>query len=240
MTTARQIIKTAYRRLGVIATNEEPNAAEAQDALDTLNDMLDTWSLENLLVLGETITTQVLTPLKQSYTIGTGGDIAITWPTQIDQAQLRVTSVTPNLDLPLRILNDQEYAQIRLKTQQSTYVQAIYFNATYPLGTMFVWPVPTQAETLVLWTKDVVASFATLDTNVTLGRGYPRALRYNLALELAAEHGRLIPPEVERLARDSRAVLKRSNTTPELAMLDLPAGQRSDYGAYNWRDDRGV
>lgn len=240
MPTARTLISASLRQLGVVATGEVPTAAEADDALDLLNEMLEAWSLESYAVIAETLTTHTLTALQASYTVGSGGNIAIDWPLQIDQAQLRVTSVVPNLDLPIRVLNEQEYALIRLKTQQSTYVQAVWLHTTFPLATLFVWPIPTDANDLILWTKGVVASFATLDTSVTLGRGYARAIRCNLLLELAPEHGRIVTPNMLDLARESLATVKRGNTKPRLAFIDVPAGQGRDYGSYNWRDDRGA
>lgn len=238
MPTARTLITSALQRLGAIATGEVPSADEAQDGLTALNDLLETWSLENLLVLSDTITTHVLTASTQSYTIGSGGDIAITWPVQVEQAQLRVTSSTPNLDLPLRVLNPEEYGGIRLKTEESTYPQAVYLHTTYPLATLYLWPVPTEANTLMLWTKGLVGTFATLDTNVTLARGYARALRYNLAVELASEHGRSITSELAALALSSKGILKRSNTKPVYATIDIPGGR--SVGAYNWLSDEGA
>lgn len=46
--TALEIIKKSLRELGILQTQEEPSAAEAQDALDTLNGMLQTWELEGI------------------------------------------------------------------------------------------------------------------------------------------------------------------------------------------------
>ena len=239
MPSARNIITRALRQLGVIATGEVPSADEAQDGLDHLNDLLDSWSLESTLVYGETITVKTLTALKKTYTVGSGGEINITWPLQIDQAQLRVTSSSQNLDLPLRVLTAQEYGLIRLKDEQSTYPQAVWLQTSQPLGTLYLWPVPTEANDLVLWTKGVIASFTDLDTNVNLARGYARALRYNLAVELAPEHGRSITPELAVLAIDSKATIKRSNTKPSLLSIDVPAGQQG-FGAYNWLTDEGA
>jgi hypothetical protein len=50
-----------------------------------------------------------------------------------------------------------------------------------------------------------------LVTPVDLLPGYARALRTNLALELAPEWGRVVDPTVERQARESLADVKRAN-----------------------------
>ena len=64
MTTAAQIINTSLHRLGVLAEGEAPTGQQADDALDTLNDMIESWSLEGLMLLARTITTFQLTPTK--------------------------------------------------------------------------------------------------------------------------------------------------------------------------------
>ncbi|MGI9297837.1 MAG: hypothetical protein ACR2QC_08055 [Gammaproteobacteria bacterium] len=242
MTTAREIITASLRHLGVVAQGEVPTNGEAQDGLRLLNEMLDLWSLENMLIVADTITTFTITSGKKSYTVGPSQDVNITWPVQIEQAQLRVDNFSPNLDLPMRVLNEQEYGLVRLKDQQSTYPQAIFLHTTFPTGTLFLWPVPSQQNEMVIWHKETVASFATLDTNVTLPRGYALALRYNLATFLASDYGIDILPNsnVDRQARETRAVIKRSNTKKTLGYVDVPAGQRRDYGSYNWQQDSGA
>lgn len=46
--TALDVIKKSLRELGILQTQEEPSAAEAQDALDTLNGMLTAWELDGI------------------------------------------------------------------------------------------------------------------------------------------------------------------------------------------------
>lgn len=242
MTTARTIVTDSLRHLGVIAQGEVPTAEEASEGLSLLNDMLDSWSLESMLIIADTITTFTLTALKKTYTVGPSQDIDITWPIQIEQAQLRVDDFTPNLDLNLRILNEVEYGLIRLKDQESTYPQAIFLHTTFPTGTLFVWPVPTAQQQMVIWHKGIVASFATLDTDVSLPRGYPLGLTWNLAEYLAPSYGIEVPfgSTIEMRARETKAVIKRSNSKPSLSFMDVPAGQRRDYGSYNWLSDYGA
>lgn len=46
--TVNDLIRRAMRSLGVLHTGENPSAAEAADALDTLNDLLNAWRNEGL------------------------------------------------------------------------------------------------------------------------------------------------------------------------------------------------
>lgn len=46
--TALQVIKAAMLELGILQTQEEPSADEAQDGLDVLNGMLHAWELDGI------------------------------------------------------------------------------------------------------------------------------------------------------------------------------------------------
>jgi hypothetical protein len=46
--TVLNLIKRAMRTLGILQTQEEPDAAEAQDVLSILNSMLKAWELEGI------------------------------------------------------------------------------------------------------------------------------------------------------------------------------------------------
>lgn len=235
MTTARSLITSALRRMGAIGDNEAPTATEANQGLESLNEMLDTWSTENLTIVANTETVFRLATLQGSYTIGTGGDIDVVWPFELEHAQLRVLTTNPPLDLPLRLLSQQEWVQIRLKGTESTYPQHLWLHTTFPLGTLHLWPVPTESNDLILWHNTILGAFATLDTDVQFARGYARALRYNLTEELAPEYGRETSAMMQRQAETAKALLKRANIKKRLAAVDVPVSY--DYGTYNWRTD---
>ena len=48
MTTALRLIKDAMLELGILQTQEEPDAAEAQDALRLLNQLLKYWQIKGI------------------------------------------------------------------------------------------------------------------------------------------------------------------------------------------------
>ena len=90
-------------------------------------------------------------------------------------------------------------------------------------GELTVWPVPNETQTLVLYYAEPVAQFPDLGTAVALAPGYARALRTNLALELAPEFGRVVDPVMLAQARESLADVKRQNwTQPELTLSGVP------------------
>lgn len=70
MAQAIDIITRAMKDIGAIAAGEKPTPDEAQDAFDMLNDMIDQWSNENMMVYN---ITEIIFPLiagQTQYTIG--------------------------------------------------------------------------------------------------------------------------------------------------------------------------
>jgi hypothetical protein len=70
MTTPLDIISRALKDIGALEAGEAPSADAAQDALDMLNDMLDQWSNENMIVFNFT---EIIYPViagQTQYTIG--------------------------------------------------------------------------------------------------------------------------------------------------------------------------
>jgi len=206
--TARRLIERSLRDLGVLAVGETPTGPEAVDALEKLNELLEAWSLERLMVYAIAEVTHTLTGGTASYTIGAGGAINTGRPLRIENAILRDAN---NLDIPIRVLTRDEYAGIYLKSTQSTYSRWLYYDNAWSagLGTITLWPVPsTSDKTLHLWLWQPLMAIATLDTSITLPPGYTRALRSNLALEMAAEYGRPIDPGLLGVALDSKEGIK--------------------------------
>jgi len=87
------IISRAMKDIGALASGETPTPEEAQDALDMMNDMLDQWSNEDMMVYN---TTEIIFPVVQGqtqYTIGPSGDIGSNFTGSISGDILTITAV---------------------------------------------------------------------------------------------------------------------------------------------------
>ncbi|MDE2098338.1 MAG: hypothetical protein KGL39_13880 [Patescibacteria group bacterium] len=69
-TSALDLITGALRNINVLESAEVPDASDANDALQVLNDMLESWTIEKLLVFSSTENRFVFYPGKYQYTIG--------------------------------------------------------------------------------------------------------------------------------------------------------------------------
>lgn len=240
--TAQDLITAAYQILGVYSPVQTPSDADAQLGLDSLNDLLDEWSL------GAAFTPFISRERfdlvadqggpDAPYTIGAGGDFDTQRPPNqnaIVGANLILTSTDPEVRIPLAIYSDQAYDQNAIPDQTSTQPTGIYYNPTYAddLGSLFLWPVVNTADNdLELFLQKWIAQFADLDTEYDLPTGLPRALKYNLAVVLSPQF-RPIDPVAERIAVSSLGRFKRSNLSRmrDLA-TDAPLGSGGG-GLYN-------
>lgn len=193
--------------------------------------MLDSWSTENLIVYGTTKESPIaLTPGTATVTLGVGGNIT-TRPMSINAALIK--DANSGAEYPVRLVSLAEYASNPVKTVQSNYPQDLYDDGGYPQRTLTLYPIPSAANYLVLYTDRPLTNIATLDTAISLPPGYERALVYNGAIEIAAEYGREPSQAVVKVAMESKDSIKRANYKPEyLTINDIPAQQKSRFNIF--------
>jgi hypothetical protein len=232
--TVRDLIAGAFRLLGVLAAGENPQADETQDALASLNDMIEAWKLERLMVFAILPQRFNLVPGKKSYTLGPGGDFSAERPVRIDQVSLIYTLDSPfPLSLPIEIINLDQYQALVVPDVQSTIPQQVYPNDDYPLRTLSFYPVPTLNLAIDIFTWKLIDAFADVNQTISLPPGYARALRFNLALELADEYGKQVPVATAAIARDAKAAIKSANSPVLLMRCD--DALTATGGTFDWR-----
>ncbi len=220
MATGRELIKSTLRLIGAIASGETPTSAEATDALTTLNQMLDSWSLENLMLHARAHEEFALTAGQQSRTMGPSGNFNTTRPISIEQANIRTTD-SDAIDYPLKIVTIEEWSRIASKESQSSVPTHLLVENTVTTTTLYFYPVPSTTYLAALYSWKALTQIATLDTSITLPPGYERALRYNLAIELAAEYGKTLTPEIVTIALEAKANIKRANLKLQIMTCDI-------------------
>ena len=88
------IISGALKDIGALAAGEVPTADATQDAFYMLNDMVDQWSNESMMVSYKTEIIFPITPGQIQYTIGPGGTIGANFTGSITGNVLTVTGIT--------------------------------------------------------------------------------------------------------------------------------------------------
>lgn len=217
-TTAGDQINGALRLIGQLAEGETPSAATSQDALTAMNQMIDSWSIERLAVFSTQDQVFMWPPGAISRTLGPTGDFVGNRPVLLDDSTY-FRDPANNISFGIKILNQQQYNGIAVKTVTSTYPQVIWINMTYPDIEMYIYPVPTKVLEWHFVSVSELTQPATLATVLSFPPGYLRAFRYCLACEIAAEFGVEPSPQVSRIAMTSKRNLKRINNPDDIMSL---------------------
>ena len=98
MTQPIEIISRALKDIGALASGETPSPDEAQDAFDMLNDLIDQWSNEDMMVFNVTEIIFPIIPGQIQYTIGpnpsTANFVGASFTGSISGNILTVTGIT--------------------------------------------------------------------------------------------------------------------------------------------------
>jgi hypothetical protein len=232
MTTAGEQINGALRLLGVLAEGETPSAETSQDALSAMNQMIDSWNTERLSVYATQ--DQVLTwPTNQRVrTLGPTGDLVGNRPVMVDDSTFFRDPLT-NVSYGIKLINQQQYNGIAVKTVTSTYPQVMFVNMTYPDIELYVYPVPFRELEFHFISVEELTQPANLATTLAFPPGYLRAFRYNLACEMAPEFGVEPPPQVLRIAMSSKRNIKRINNPDDIMAIPYSiTGTRQRYNIF--------
>jgi hypothetical protein len=206
MATALDLISESYRIAGVLGNNETANAWQADQGLVVLNDMLDLFSIDRTYIYSVEQNNFSLTSGTASYTIGSGGTFNMARPPFIDNVFIRLNSI----DYPLKKINNQDYDSIAYKAN-GEFPQYFYYDAAFPLGTIYIYGVPTTGMTIYIDTWTPLTQIATLATTVSFPVGYNTMLKYQLARRLAGRNGMALTAGDEQIANDSLAMVKAKN-----------------------------
>jgi len=314
MTQPIDIISRALKDIGALEAGETPAPADAQDAFDMLNDMLDQWSNESMMVFYKTEIIFTLTQGQTQYTIGPGGQIGGTITGSISGTTLTVTDVSDGaialgmtltgsgvaagtkivrfgsgaggnvnsdgtytvnisqtvpsttisayyerplninsafvrintnsngqpilnggLDYPITILNLENYELIGLKTLNGPWPRALYYQPAETLGTITVWPNPSQGE-MHIFSDTLFQRFVSINDEIVIPQGYYMALRWCLAERLMPMYGKASQTQIQMInsfAGHAKATIKRTNMRPvQTARFEdtLIVGKRADAG----------
>lgn len=159
MTTPLDIIKRSLRAIGAFSPGETISPADANDAFEMLNDMLDQWSNEHLMVYYQNEVILELVGSQYIYTIGPGGMVGSSFTGAISGTTLTVSALASGALNAGQIIAG---SGVTLNTTITALGTAIGGNGTTALGTYQV----NQSQTV---------------TSIAMTSYQPRPLRINSA-----------------------------------------------------------
>ena len=93
MTAPIDIISRALKDIGALEAGETPTPEATQDAFDMLNDLVDQWSNEEMMVFYKNEIVFPIVPGQTQYTIGPGGQINSSFTGSISGSVLTITAI---------------------------------------------------------------------------------------------------------------------------------------------------
>ncbi len=234
----KDLLRSSFRCIAQLRPGFGYGPSELIDALFILNAMLDSWSIDELNAFCSLTQEFTFGAAQDSYSIGPGGDFDTLRPVTILDPAVYIVLTNPvqPLHIPLTVFNTQQFEEIALPLTASTIPQRLYYNPTYPLGTLKLWPVVVNtSDKLLLSTWQPIAGGITdQDAIFAVPPGYLDAVRYHLAIRLAMEWDKPLKEGVVKLADEALAKVQRLNApTPQ---MDVNAGvmpARTGWGYFN-------
>lgn len=214
--TALDLITSSMRLIGVLASGETPTSEEANDALEVLNDLLEEWAHEELMLYRQLPVQVSTSPGVQAYTIGTGGVWDVVRPLEISGGYATISGT----DFQVEAITADQWNAIDQKTAPDQSTISLYYDPSYPLGTVYLWPVPATALQITLITHMQFSQLVSISDSIAVPPGYKKALRYALAVELAPEYGVAPSDVVVATAVSSKGKIKVTNSQPAVATFD--------------------
>jgi hypothetical protein len=185
-TSLTQAATAAAQFLHVLDPGESLSAQQLADALAACNNMLDSWSSDEGMILASTELSFNTAAGTQSYTIGPGMTIASTpAPRSIKAAS---ASLTAGPGAPLSVVDLLQWNQIPDRQSQSWHPKFVYHDHGSPTGIIYLSPVPIGILAVKLDTWTALTQFADTTTPITILPGYLRLIELGLALELAPQY----------------------------------------------------
>jgi hypothetical protein len=220
MATGLSIIQAATRFLNVYGEGETLPNSDAQEALAVLNDILQLWNLQRLMLYSLQDVSGILQAGHNPHTIGVAGDIVVTArPVRIESVYVR----SGDTDYTLSELSSAEYQTLSRKSSEAFYPSHFMYDKAYPVGLFYVYPVASEELTLCMkvWSQFIV--FASLATDAVLPPGYEGALKYQLAVDLAPKYNIATPAALVDKAAEFRRWIKAANAAPVGVVTELSA-----------------
>ena len=241
--TARKLIERSMRLVKKLLVGQSATDDQLDSGLGFLNELLESWNLDGSMIYEQSREVHNLIGGHNPHTIGKqfdggpAGDIDVPRPVNIQEASIISSEGS---EYPIDLTSKERYQQISTKDTGSDISTRFWYEREWPLAKIHLYPVPSSGVRLVLYTWQPLPSGLSLEDKLSLPPGYMRALRFNLAVELAADYGIIVTAIVAKGARDSKAAVARANSnelafvTPDPTVLP-PGGGIYDVRSGNYR-----
>lgn len=224
---AQSFILSSLRLVGALRSGQNLSGGELSDCLQVLNDLLDAWNSQRITIFVTPRITldqnqAVLSLLANQATYSLGNSLGtenflLPRPPRLERVSVMYSASqqTP-VELPMDMYNTVRWQRVPNKSTPSLLPQVCYIEPNFPDMSLTFWPIPTQSNPVVLYPWQALQQFPDLTQAFSFPPGYARAIRFNLAVDLAAE----FPCDLQKfpLVRDNARIYKS-----EIASVNVSA-----------------
>ena len=202
MATVSQFIESTLRLIRVLDSGESATATELNDGLTSLNQLIGSWSAAGVPIYQESKDTIPMTQFPYYPMPGPR-------PIRLISAQV----INSGVSFPVAIVPSEVWTQPKDRTATSKFAKELWYDGSFPTGTVSVWPLVTAGGILEIYSLKPLATFSSLIDIINLPPGYEQALRFGLAAVLAPEYGSALPPELVAGAQNAQAAIAAMNAS---------------------------
>jgi len=238
VTTARDLITLALQDAGITGQGLSPGATDINNGLTRLNDMISQWQ-RNRWLIWHLVPTDLAMTGATFYTIGTGGNFNVARPDRLEAARIiQNNPPSPNdVGWPMELVQSMEaYNNIRLQ-HLGSFPRFVFYDADFPLGKVYFWPLPSSLYTGRVITKAVLQTFANLSTVYNMPEEYKEAIRFNLEVRFCRAYKLPVTPELKMAAAASLNIIRNANA--QIPILQVP-NELVRPGLYNIYTDNSI
>jgi hypothetical protein len=216
------LISDALKEINKLAAGEPLPIEESADVKRKLQRLIDRWNARRPLIYNVNFSTFPMIPNHAPHTIGPGANFDVSQrPVEILTASVVLTVGGTSVDVPIDVRGDAWWARQAVKNQTSTFPTDVYYSPDWPNGSLYFWPVPTQANQIRLQMRTVLAQVTAYNQSFSMPPGYWDLLVRELAIDIAPMYGVPVSADMrEGWQRALKAVTSNNIASPRGSTAD--------------------
>lgn len=239
------VLTQCYRKAGVLkAAGRGISGSQQEEGLHVVNAIIDGLKIEDFFFYQILRNVFPVFAAQKDYTVGDaalGADWVIERPEKVIRTGVLVSGGIA--EIPIQTVTSfEQYRKITVKDLQSTLPMVHWYQASLPLGTSTLWPVPLTdvAAQVVLYTPQTVQEFTAVDAEYIVPKGYREFFECEGAVKVHDGYPEAkMLPGVEKRAIECKSRIKAAQFRPAYMKSDpavlRPSSAFGTGGPFNGR-----
>lgn len=244
--TFAELFRDSLLELGAIDPLDDVPAELQELARVRYNGIINQRNARQAWAYAITFPTYTTTGGLSPHTIGPSGTWTVTSrPVEVLGANQQINSGTSLVNIgPLNLRDREWWLRQAVPNIQSGVPTDLYYEPTWPNGSLYFWPVPNAAYVVQLELRTILSEIVVADvtTDFSLPPGYQRDLTLTLAEDLCGPLTLPVPGSLTKKAQEARGITQSNNNPPvriRTRQSGMPGGLAGSSGGFNWRSGKG-